>query len=56
MDILILGLFISLALTLVALDYYKDSPHLGILGGIVFILLGIFLAIDGTISTLVCNI
>ena len=54
MDIILFGVFLAFALTAIGLDYYRNVAYMGIIGGIALILLGIFLTVDGSLTTLIC--
>ncbi len=56
MDIIVFATFLAFALCAVALDYYKEAPYMGVIGGIIIILLGIFISVDGSLTTTICNV
>ena len=54
MDIIVFSVMLAVALILLAIDYFKKVPYMGVIGAVILILLGIFLATDGVLTTLVC--
>jgi hypothetical protein len=55
MDIMLFGIFLSLGLVLIALDFYKKAPYLGVFGGIIFILMGVFIGVGGVVTQAFCE-
>jgi len=54
MDILILAFFAALGLACIGRDFYKKAPYMSVIGGIIFIFLGIFLSVDASITQSFC--
>jgi len=55
LDILLFGLLLGFTLSVVALDFYKETIYLGVFGGVLLILLGIFLAGGGNVTATYCD-
>jgi predicted tellurium resistance membrane protein TerC len=56
MDVVLLGIYFLVAMSFIIVDFWKRVTYFSVLGGIILILLGIALAVDGTVTTVVCNI
>jgi len=54
MDIMVFAVFLLLAIASIFIDFYKEVPYMGVLGGIIIILLGVFISVDGALTTLIC--
>lgn len=56
MDIFVFGIFLLFSISLIALDFKYSAPYLGVAGSITLILLGIFLAVDGSLTMTMCGL
>ena len=56
MDIIVFGLMLAFAIGVIGLNFYKNVPYLGIMGGVTLILLGIFISVDNTFTMLICGV
>lgn len=55
MNVIILGLYFFLSISLVALDFYKKFMPFSILSGILFILIGLFIGSGNPITQSFCE-
>ena len=55
MDFIIMIIFLGLASVAAFINYYKNVPYMGVLAGILLILLGLFIGIDGGITMTICS-
>ncbi|UCD07740.1 MAG: hypothetical protein JSW41_02090 [Candidatus Aenigmatarchaeota archaeon] len=56
MDIFVFTVFLAFAIAAIFIDFYKEAPYMGVIGGIILILLGIFISVDGSLTTIICNV
>jgi len=55
MDIFIFSIFVFIALFSIFIDFYKEVPYMGVLGGIILILLGVFVSVNVTFTQSFCE-
>lgn len=55
MDIIVFGALLAFAISVIGLDYYRNVVYMGIMGGIVLVLIGIFVSVDNTFTILACT-
>lgn len=56
MDILLFAALIGMSSAFIGIDFWKRAPYFGVLGGIILILLGIYLSVDNSFTMLVCGL
>jgi len=54
MDVFVFGIMLLLGLAAIFIDFYKQVPYMGVLGGIILILLGVFITVDGSLTITAC--
>lgn len=56
MDLVAFAVLFMVSIACIIIDYWKKVPYMGVLGGIILILVGIFLSVDSSFTTTVCGI